>query len=580
MPEERTIPVPAEHREFTVKVNGRVIERVNQLLSASVTKMAGKISAARLVYLDGNASAGSFPLSNSDVFIPGKSIEIEAGSQGNIVSLFKGIIIRQSIKIRDHSSPQLIVDCRHKAIKLTVGRKNAYFFDKKDSEVIETIIGNAAIQGSIEDTSVVHKQLVQYYSTDWDFLMTRAQANGKLVYTNDDTIVVKKPVYPGQAVFTLHYGATILEMDAEIDSRYQYRGVKSFSWDAANQELIENEANDPGSQASGNLSAEDLSETVGLDHLRLQQGMLTEAESRAWADAKWHQSAMNRVSGRIKCEGIGNIQPGDTVQLSGVGDRFNGDLLVSGIRQSFDPADGWKTNLQFGNDDSWFGSDDEITAPKAGALLPAVNGLQIGIVVDNEDPEGEFRVRVKMPLVDNAESGTWARVSTLDAGNQRGFFFRPEVGDEVILGFLDDDPRQAIILGMLHSSALAAPLTGSNENHEKLYQSREGLKLYFNDEKKVIRLETPAGKKFIMDDGEEQLIRLEDENGNKFEMNAQGIKIESAMALELKAVTDLKLEGLNLGIKGSASMKAEASGSLELTSSGSMVIKGSIVQIN
>lgn len=580
MPEERTIPVPAQHREFIVKVDGQALERVHQLLSASITKMAGKISTARLVYLDGIASGGGFPLSNSGTFLPGKPIEIEAGSQGNTVILFQGIIIGQSVKIRDHSSPQLIIECRHKAVKLSVRRKNAYFFDLKDSDVMDQLIRNAGLQGSVETTAITHKQLVQYNSTDWDFILTRAQANGKLVFTNNDTLEIKKPNFPGTSVCTLHYGATILEMDAGIDARYQYRGVHGFSWDAANQSVSESEGHDPGTWSPGNLAGSDLSNTLQLEPYRLQQGMIPAPEAEAWADAHWFQSELNRVSGRIKCEGIGNVQPGDTVTLSGVGDRYNGSILVCGLRQSFDQAEGWKTHIQFGSDNSWFGTDETITAPRAGALLPAVNGLQVGIVVDNEDPEGEFRVRVKMPLVDNNQSGTWARVSSLDAGNNRGFFFRPQVGDEVIIGFIDDDPRHAVILGMLHSSANAAPLQGSNENHEKMYQSRDGLKLYFNDEKKQIRLETPAGKKFTLDDQDGQLIRLEDENGNKIEMDAQGIRIESSMAIELKAGTDLKLEGLNMGIKGSASMKAEASGSLEISSSGSTIIKGSIVQIN
>ena len=37
-----------------------------------------------------------------------------------------------------------------------------------------------------------------------------------------------------------------------------------------------------------------------------------------------------------------------------------------------------------------------------------------------------------------------------DAGENRGSFWRPEIGDEVVLGFLNSDPRDAIILGMLN----------------------------------------------------------------------------------------------------------------------------------
>jgi len=56
-------------------------------------------------------------------------------------------------------------------------------------------------------------------------------------------------------------------------------------------------------------------------------------------------------------------------------------------------------------------------------------------------------------MISTSDDGIWARISTLDAGKQRGTFFRPEIGDEVIVGFLNDDPRYPVVLGMVNSSA-------------------------------------------------------------------------------------------------------------------------------
>ena len=579
MPEERTLPIPAEHREFTVKVDGQAVERVHQLLSVTITKVADKISAARLVYLDGNASEGIFPASNSELFIPGKEIEILAGTTNDPVSLFKGIVTGQSIKVRDNAAPQLIVECKHKVIGLTIGRKNAYFFDQTDSDILTTILGNAPVTADVESTTVTHKQMVQYYSTDWDFLLTRAQANGKMVFTEGDTVSIKEPALSGRSVCTLQFGATLLEMDAEIDSRLQYSAVKGVAWDPAQQALVEKDGADPGNLAPGNLTSSDLASVAGPDHFHLQQSSLSEDEAQSWADAKWLKSKLGQVSGRMKCEGFSNIKPGDLVTIAGIGDRFNGDVFVTGVRQSLDLVEGWKTHIQFGSSCDWLAEQNEVSAPKAGALLPGVSGLQIGVVVSNEDPDSEHRVRVKMPLVDNAEDGTWARVASLDAGDQRGFFFRPEVGDEVVLGFLDDDPRQAVILGMLHSSAKAAPLTGSDDNHEKMYQSRSGMKLYFNDDKKIILLETPAGKKVTLDEDAGEL-KMVDENENKIVLSSDGILIQSNGKIEIKAQQDIKMEGLNVESKAQASFKAEGSASAEVKASGTLTLKGAMVQIN
>jgi Rhs element Vgr protein len=580
MPETRTLPIPATHREFTVKVDGTAVEREHQLLSVSVLKTVNKITMVRLVYLDGSAAASDFPLSNTDRFIPGHEIEILAGASNEPVSLFKGIVIRQSLKVRDNSAPQLIVECRHQAIKLTVGRKNAYFFDQTDSDMISTLLSDAGLTADIESTTVSHKQQVQYDCTDWDFLLTRAEANGRLVLTNDDKVVVKTPNFGSSPVCTLQFGATILELDAEMDARLQYSAVKSFSWDAAQQSVLETEASDPGLSAPGNMASDDLAAVVAIDHYPLRHVAVAEAEAQAWADAQWLKSKMSKVNGRVKCEGIATINPGDVVTLAGVGDRYSGNVFVTGIRHEFDTVQGWKTHVQFGNVETWLAIEQKVSAPKAAALLPGVNGLQIGVVVSNEDPDGEHRVRVRMPLVDADADGTWARVAALDAGSDRGWFIRPEAGDEVVLGFLNDDPRQAVILGMLHSSAHAAPLEGSDDNHEKVYQSRSKLKLYFNDDQKMMQWETPAGNKIVLSDAN-KAIQLEDQNGNKITMNNDGITIESSKAIALKAGTEVKLEsGTAFSAKGGTELKLEGTSGVEVSSTAITKVKGSLIQLN
>jgi Rhs element Vgr protein len=354
----------------------------------------------------------------------------------------------------------------------------------------------------------------------------------------------------------------------------------SISWDPAQQSVLEKDAADPGVSGPGNLQTTDLAAAIALDHLELQHAAVTEEEAQAWADSEWLRSQMSRVSGRIKCEGIGIVSPGNLVTLAGVGDRYNGNVFVTGVRHDFDLVQGWKTHIQFGSIEGRLADDNGVSAPKASALLPGVNGLQIGVVVSNEDPDGEHRVRVRMPLVSEDEDGTWARVASLDAGDNRGFFFRPEIGDEVVLGFLNDDPRQAVILGMLHSSAKAAPLEGSEDNHEKVYQSRSKMRLYFNDDKRVMQFETPAGNKITLSE-KDKAIKMEDQNGNKIEMTPDGIKIESSKALQLKAGAEVKMEsGTSFSAKGGTQLKLEGTSSAEISSTATTKVKGSLVELN
>lgn len=554
MSDVRTLPIPAEHREFSVKVQGQAVSREHQLIAATVVTEANRVASARLVYLDGAASQSSFPLSNSSTFVPGSEVEILGGSPDKPVSLFKGVVVAQSLKIRESSGSQLVVECRHKAFKLTVGRKNTSYFDQSDSDILSAVLGAASIACDVETTTVVHAQQVQFRSTDWDFLVTRAEANGKLVYTEEDKVIVKAPSFTGTPAATLLFGATILEFDAHVDARRQWSAVKGVTWDPAQQALVARDGADPAVQGPGNLKNTDLAGVAALPAYELRHAALAEDEAQAWADAQWLRSQMTRVSGRAKCEGIGDVKPGDLVNLSGVGDRYGGTVLVTGVRHDNDPVNGWKTHLQFGSAPSLSGDDTSVAAAPAGALVPPVSGLQIGTVTSNEDPTGEHRVRVSLPLVDGGD-GVWARVSTLDAGVDRGTFFRPEIGDEVVVGFLDDDPRRPVLLGMLHSSNKPAPLTGSDDNHEKVYQSRSKLRVYFNDDLKTLVLETPAGNKITLSD-QDKGIKLEDQNGNVVALDADGIRLESKKAVNVSAMTDAELKSqMTTTVKGLLKLK-------------------------
>lgn len=580
MDDRRTLPIPAEHRELVVRVRGQPVPRTQHLLAVTIVKAVNRVSSAQLTWQDGAASDGRFPLSDGNLFVPGADVEVLAGTSDNPVSLFRGVVVRQSIKLRGHAGSRLVVDCRHKAVKLTVGRKSACYLDKTDADIVSGMLDAAGLDKDVEATSVKHAQVVQFRATDWDFLVTRAEANGRHVFTNDDKVVVKAPAVSGGARFSLQFGATLLELDAEVDARNQYHGVKGVTWDAAQQALVEHDAADPGIAGPGNLSSDDLASVAALQALRLDHAALPDDEAQAWADAGWIKSRLSKVSGRARCEGIATVNPGDIVSMAGVGERFNGDVYVTGVRHDSDPASGWKTHVQFGSVARWFAEEHDVVAPPAGALVPAASGLQVAVVTSNEDPDGEHRVRVRLPMVEADGDGIWARVAALDAGDDRGFFVRPELGDEVVVGFLDSDPRRAVLLGMLNSSAKAAPLKGSDDNHEKVFQTRSKIRLYFNDDKKEVRVETPGGNKLTLSD-DEQGMKFEDQHGNVIEMNADGVRIESAKALKLKGNADVEVEsGTGLTAKGGTELKLEGASAAELSSSGTTTIKGSLVKIN
>ena len=279
-------------------------------------------------------------------------------------------------------------------------------------------------------------------------------------------------------------------------------------------------------------------------------------------------------------DGFTGVKPGDIVEIQGVGDRFSGKVFVSAVRHDLVNG-GWITEVQFGMSPEWFSDQFISPASSTKGLIPPIQGLHTGVVAQLEkDPAGEDRILIKLPVVDPGGEGTWARVATLDAGKDRGSFFRPDIGDEVLVGFINNDPRNAVIVGMMNSSKLPAALKAKNSNKEKGFIFSSKMKMLFQEEDKSMTFETPGGNKIILSE-KDKGITLQDQNGNKILMNKDGITIESSKKMLLKSSGgDIEIEGMNVKLKARAELKAEGTAGLEISSSAIAKLKGTLVQIN
>ncbi|NHE57484.1 type VI secretion system tip protein VgrG [Cyclobacterium plantarum] len=564
---------------FDLIIEGDTLPDTVHVQSIVVQKEINRIPYAKISIVDGDVSLSDFPLSNEDTFIPGNEIEVLAGYHSDNESIFKGIIVNHKLRVRD-GRQELVIECRDKAYKMHVNRSSGYFYDQKDSDLMEQLISRNGLEAEVAATNFTHPELTQYQCTDWDFLVTRAQANGRIVLVEGGKVLVTEPDLAQDSLETVTFGANILEFDAEIDARNQVESVSTQAWNSADQVMEKIEANDPGISLNGNLSPSNLADRMGLGPIELRNGgRIAEVSLQDWADSKWLIQQLSKIRGRVKFQGIPQAAPGKLIDLSGVGNRFSGKAFVSGVMHQL-AAGNWLVDVQFGMDPEWFSEKFPIHAQPASGLFGAVKGLQIGKVSQlQDDPEGEDRIMVTLPVINGEEQGIWCRLACLDAGNERGIVFRPEIEDEVIVGFINEDPNQAVVLGSLHSSKNPAPIALADDNHQKGYVSREGIKILFDDEKAAVTIETPKGKKFSLDDDADQM-EMSDDHGNTVILNADGIEVESAGDLILKCSGDLSLEGTNVKVRAQAEFTAEGSAGSTVSSSATTTIKGSLIQIN
>jgi Rhs element Vgr protein len=598
MPLSQTLPgtQKTDLVTFTIKVNGNALGTTYQVASISLTNEINRIPMAKIIINDGDASKQDFPVSNEATLVPGAAIEITVGYHSDESTLFTGIILRHSLKVRNSGTPVLILDCRDKAVQMTVARKNKYFYNQKDSAAAEEIIGNYGLDTDIEDTGAQLESIVQYDSTDWDFIVSRMEANGKLCSVSNGKVTAKKPDFTTATVLDAVFGATILEFDADLDARNQYQSIVAKTWDYTTQAVATANAAEPGIRENGNFSSSDLGSVLNIAEYDLNSGEdITSDELQNLADSRLLKARMSRCRGRVRFRGYGGeLSPGDMINIGGVGDRFNGPVFISGVKHEITNGK-WNTDVQFGISNELFTTQPEISSPPAANMLPAIQGLQIGVVTDLEnDPDSQDRIRVRLPIIDANEDGVWSRIASLDAGDTRGMFFRPEIGDEVIVGFLNNDPRHPVVLGMLNSSVKPAPLKGSNQNDEKGYTSRSGMTMIFNDSEKSLKIQTPAGKKLTLSE-QDGVVDIEDENGNKFTMDSSSISMQSSGDIKLTAGGDLTVTATNINLTPSSSLAVSAGGasinagsgsvsisapSVSVEGSGTATLKGGVVMIN
>src|SRR5262245_24718649 len=181
------------------------------------------------------------------------------------------------------------------------------------------------------------------------------------------------------------------------------------------------------------------------------------------------------------------------------------------------------------------------------AALDARAGLHFGahvaLVTDVADPDGQGRVRVKLPWAPDGGDDAyeaWARLATFMAGNNRGSWFVPDTGDEVLVVFEGGDPRRPYVVGSLWNGTDSPPesMDGSGENNLKVLRSRNGVRLVMDDTQgsEELIVETPGGHRVTLSDADRSVL-IEDAAGNSVKLESSGITLTSSGTVKVQAST-------------------------------------------
>jgi uncharacterized protein involved in type VI secretion and phage assembly len=195
-----------------------------------------------------------------------------------------------------------------------------------------------------------------------------------------------------------------------------------------------------------------------------------------------------------------------------------------------------------------------------------IRGVSVGVVSQNQDPEGLGRVKIRFPWHENPDESHWARIAVLMAGKERGTWFLPEVGDEVLVACDAERIEHPYILGALWNGKEPPPETNSDgRNDIRKIRSRSGHEIIFDDGSQGridIHLKDKKRQVLLDPDG----IVIKDDSGNEIEIKSL------PGTITIKSKSKLSIQSNIIDIKADASMTLQATGTL--------TIQGALVKIN
>jgi uncharacterized protein involved in type VI secretion and phage assembly len=549
--------------------------------------------------------------SGSGKFEIGKAVEIKVeDSTKTKVSLIQGLIT--SIEPEFAEGMRVLVHIRgyDKSIKLTMGKKTRTYLKKTDSDIVKTIIQENGLTCDADSTSVTFDQINQINQTDWEFIKTRADMNGYKIGVKADKFFFKKidtAVGP-----ELEYGKDLFQFRPRLSALGQFSEINVSGWDVKQKKEITTQystGNSPVlSKAGTSFTSPSVTQKIvssSKEYLAVSS-LVSESQAKNLAAARMIDSESRTIQAEGVCFGNPKIMAGLWVNITKVGTNFSGKYLVTQARH----------DINRGGYTTWFSNHGTVPQTMIGLVSASeddeqdfdhIYGVVPALVTNNDDKDGGGgRVKLKFPWLPGTgkdKESDWARVSSFNAGAERGVLFMPEVNDEVLVAFEQGDLNRPYVIGSLWNGkdklpAAHADMIKGGKVCQRIIRSRSGHKIILDDEdgKEKITVIDKSGKNSIIIDSANNSITIQSEkdinitskqnitfdaqgNVNFKSKGAFGVDAMQAVTVKSKqsvAVQDAGPNKLELGPVGATLQGTTAA----LKGSAMTEISGGIVKIN
>lgn len=569
-PAERDLP------SFEVRVAGTGLEPLvaGDVVELDVHEEVGRHGRLTLLMQNWDADTRAVRYSDDGPFKPGVAIAVSLGYQSELVTVFDGVIASLTTHFPQGGHPVLRVEGRAKSVLMDHPTRSRQLADASDADFAAAIAADYSLSTDAAD-GVRRRFVVTDRVSDWEALKKRAGELGWVTFVRGDKLVFRPPAGKNDAV-ELDYTRSIIELQLTEDITRAIDSAVGVSWDLDTLEAQESErgASAAGIDTGGRQHHDAAIGDAGwpLRTARVESPATAADEADALAVAAQRTAALALYAGSGMVAGEPTLRCDAWVSINGIGTRMSGPHYVTAARHRF-RAGSYLTEFQIGS-----------PPPLSPADPPAARGLSLGVVEALDDPESLNRVKVRLRWRADGGDGVWARLSSLDAGDQYGAVVVPNVGQEVLVGFIDADPATPVVLGSLFNGSQQPPvLIDPDRNLIRTLVTPDGHMLRFEDgEGAAVTIQSGKGHSVVLNDKDSEVVVTHKDSGNAIRISADGIELTAQQGdIKLKTGSGtISLDSLKLQAKASGPSKLESSASFDVKASGSLSLKGSLVTIN
>jgi len=347
--------------EFAVRVGGRALDPTTKgdVMQISVTLDQEQPAMFNLVVSDWDDVKLAFKYSSTTTFDPGKLVTIDLGYASRLVRVLTGVITSLSPRFPESGTPTLTVAGQDLMRKMANGQpadgERKRYENKTDGEIAQEIAGRWGMRAVADTTGPRHPLVVQKQD-DALFLMERAKRIDfeffiELDGSSREEVLHFTPRRDGRdarslTVYRFEWGVNLTSFTPRLSTTGQFSEVTVRGWDPRTKEPIvyTAHASDLPASAAGGRSGPAKAGPKARKFI-YDAPVLSLEEARRLATSLLMERANAYTKGSGQIVGLPDLRPDDTVEIAGVGCRFNGryhvvkvthTLGASGFTTSFD----------------------------------------------------------------------------------------------------------------------------------------------------------------------------------------------------------------------------------------------------